>query len=318
MPRGLTYTTKNEAETMARDYHLQGKVAKVKQTGPLEWKVFIETGLNEPSVEDIMSTEGILTDEESEQDQIDKWVKQKRIAEKVEKLTKPSEKEEVREALKTAKRRLAVKSALEKTPEQVQEAYLAKKKKNLEDTMLDRTKRGRTPGILVPIYDPETNRIVDYRLDTGTGAAELEKKFRGYIKKAGDVPLEVLKSSESVMQNATSGQSIKFSRNAPGKQLGSPGGISNMQRPGIGSFGAVGSVKPAIGAMRYVNNTGSISDMTSPSLNNAQLPTKGTLKTETYGNNKSIKATPNVDKLMMVKKDNVDDLRRLHDSDVLE
>jgi hypothetical protein len=276
MSKGLTYTSQSAAEQQAKDYRIQGLIADVKQVGPMEWKVFLKEGLREPSIDEIIKTQGVLTPEESEEELVNKGIQQKRINQQIEKATRQTEKQEVNTAIREAKRKLAVKTALEKTPEESQKAFIDRKKKNLEETITDRTKRGRTPGTLVPIYDPETNRIIDYRLDTGNGGAELEKKFRNDIKKVGDVPLEILKSSESVMQNATSGQNIKFSRNVPGKQLGNPGGISNMARPKIGTVGAVGIEKPAI------------AKVSKPNMDIIKIQTEGTVKAEPENNGKSI------------------------------
>jgi hypothetical protein len=277
MPKGLTYPTRDQAETVAGDYITSGLVSKIKQLPSGEWQVLIEPGLRQPTTEEIKRTAGILTVEEEEEEEINKGIRSKRIAQRIEKKTRLSSEEEINKALKEAERKLAVKKALEKTPEAVEEAFLIKRKQVLEKTIEERKARGRTPGIIVPIYDKQTNKIINYKLETDLSGEQLEKRARELTSKVIDTPLQAGKFVDTMLRKSVGdSRNLNWQSTIQGHGVNNPGSISNMQRPKIGTTGAVGIEKPAI------------AKVSKPDLDSVKIQTEGTVKAEPKAKEKSI------------------------------
>src|SRR4030042_378376 len=149
MSKGLTYDTKSQAEATAKDLRIMGHKARVRSLSKGQYRVYIEG-------------EELTTTQKEEEAEIADEIRRHRIEKRVEELTKPTEAEEIKEETEQAARRLAVKKAMEKQPEEIERALLKQKQEQLKELIEERKRKGHAdPGVIVPVFDPVTKQIID-------------------------------------------------------------------------------------------------------------------------------------------------------------
>jgi len=264
MSEGLTYPTRSQAEVVTQDLRDEGKVATILELPNNQFRVVITGATSKPSSK--KKERRITLGEEGFE-----------IEEDEEGLT---EEEAVAKEIKRAARRLAVKKAIGREPEEIEKATLAQKREQLKELIAERIRKGyKEPGIIVPVFDPETRQIVDYRLETrgvkqriGEG---IEKEFRTgekqiEMKEAG---MRTLGTTLSHMGSVKGGMKASIPGQAPTPKAV----IAALPQRDIG---AIGVTRPAIGRIGKMGRMGEIDMDKAKQLYIGKSPLKVTPKTE--------------------------------------
>ncbi len=261
MSSGLTYDTESQAEIMAADYHVQGYTTRISKTPEGKYKVFVSRGIHTPSLE--------FTDPE-----VAAGIERHRISQRVTEATALSEQEEIEEALKKARKESVTKRILAREPETMQKAHLIEKKENLKEIQGNRVRRGMDGGNIIPVFDPETNQIIDYRLDIKgieqKASEALEKGVRTRIERTADdiknLPLTTKDFTGGIIESASKQINVKGGMKAQYRATVGEGEQPQMRiarlpsKPEI-SKGIIGADRPAISkigspGMEEANNLG--------------------------------------------------------------
>src|SRR4030042_3449493 len=113
MSEGLTAETRSQAETLANDLQKLGHKVRIRALANGTFRVyFVKSTLS-----------GVEREEEVE---VAQGIRERRVFERIEKATEPSEEQEVEEEKKSSRRRLVVKKAMEETPEEIERPGLSK------------------------------------------------------------------------------------------------------------------------------------------------------------------------------------------------
>ena len=265
MSDGLTYDTESQARTAVEDYRNQGQLATVLTLPGGKFRVvFIGTASVKPRAEKV-GRRISLGEEGFEIEKGDEHL---------------TEEEAVAKEIKRSARRLAVKKAMEKEPEEIERATLVQKREQLKELIAERTRKGyREPGVVVPVFDPETRQIVDYRLETrGTKqrlGEGIEREFR-----TGEKQIELKEAGMTTLGTTLSHMgSVKSEMQAsiPGQTPTPKAIIAALPQRDIG---AVGMARPAIGRIGKMGKMGEIDMDKAKRLYTGESPLKVTPETE--------------------------------------
>ena len=238
---GLTYDTKSQAETMARDLKTMGHKARIRSLSGGQWRVYI-------------ASKELTPGQREEEAEIAGEIRRHRIEKRVEEFTEPSEEEEIKEETKRATRRLAVKKAMEETPEEIEKATVAQKRELLKEEQARRVRRGIEAGEIVPVYNPETKQIIDYKLEI-RGVSQkisemLEKRARTRLKKTvsniKELPVVTNEFAGDIIGHTAGQIDVKrgMQTSIPGQAPTPRAVIAALPQRDIG---AIGIARPAIG-----------------------------------------------------------------------
>lgn len=254
MSSGITFNTLEEAEERARFLREQGQESKIVKYSPSEYKLFYTSKgriISEPE-ELGLGIERIP--EISEEEEIKKGIAKGERRRTIEKALRLPIEEEIEEEKEIARRKLKVKKAMEKEPEEVAKATLMQKREALRQLVEKRRRQGQEPGVIVPVFDPETRQIKDYELqikgikqrigegivrEFHTGEKQIEIKEAG-ISTLGTTlsHMEGIKGGIKAQALATIGEG-KEPRAVIARLPGRIKGAIGTERPAIGKMGTV-------------------------------------------------------------------------------
>jgi len=245
MSEGLTYPTKSQAVIAANDYKRKGLDAVVKQVAENEWRVYVtEAGIKRRYIGKPL-----------EEAEIAEAVRERLTEREIERLAEPTEEEEIAEETRRAIRRLAVKKAMEKQPEEIERASLKQKQEQLKELIDERKRTGHAdPGIIVPVFDPETKQIIDYRLETRETKQRLSelvergarKRGRKTLTDIGEAPITASEFTGEIVRHMARQIDVKKGMRAsiPGQAFEPRAVIAALPKR---DTEAIGRVRPAIG-----------------------------------------------------------------------
>lgn len=222
MSDGLTYETRSQAETMADDYHRGGYVTEVVKTRDGKFKVLLKSGAR------------TLPEEEEE-------LEEEEISGEVGKEIE-FEKEERKEARQAARR----------LPGEITKRKLEVRHKELERANEVRVRMGMERGSIMEVRDPETYKVIDYKLVVRgieqRAAETISKKVPEAIGKA---PMALGEFTGGIVESASKHISVKGGMKAsiPGQAPEPRAIIAALPQR---AAGVIGTTRPAIGKMGEV------------------------------------------------------------------
>ncbi len=238
MSTGLTYTTKSQAETVAKDYNKQGFQTKIVPMPPGKWKVIkleVEEGIRKARVERGVAT---AVKEEFELEDKQKEAVRELISEQKE-YRRAEQKRETEKKLKKAEL-----SGYEKEYPNARKEWLKLYKQGL-------TEKGYEEWIKTRVENPEQSRIEQKK--------EWSEKH-GFPTTTFEQRVVQGKPWEKPVTGIASGSSELIEHT--GQQIHVKGGMKQIARdtarteglhPRIGEKGAIGTVSPAIASVKEPN-----------------------------------------------------------------